>query len=209
MKTKEELKLYFENGNKPTQEHFWQWQESYWHKDEKIPQSAISNLEKLVPLITNNEFRGSFLSVTFPDTIKKIADGAYNYQGFLYQVREIILNEGLEEVGRSAFGSQCIKSVKTPTTLKIIKYGAFSSQVNANDASDTLEEIILNEGLEVIGDYAFNSSNTKLKELYIPNTVQSVGLNAFAIPSLKSVSAPRGLDLSNAGIPETATITYR
>ncbi|MCY0969671.1 hypothetical protein [Chryseobacterium wangxinyae] len=36
MKSKQELKKYFENGDKPTQEQFWEWQESYWHKDEKL-----------------------------------------------------------------------------------------------------------------------------------------------------------------------------
>ena len=36
MKTKEEIKRYFENGDKPTQEQFWEWQDSYWHKAEKI-----------------------------------------------------------------------------------------------------------------------------------------------------------------------------
>ena len=37
MKSKEELKKLFENGDKPTQEEFWEWQDSYWHKDEKLP----------------------------------------------------------------------------------------------------------------------------------------------------------------------------
>ncbi|REC46039.1 hypothetical protein [Chryseobacterium sp. 5_R23647] len=37
MKLKEELKKLFENGDKPTQENFWEWQDSYWHKDEKLP----------------------------------------------------------------------------------------------------------------------------------------------------------------------------
>ncbi|MBD3905949.1 hypothetical protein NAL32_15290 [Chryseobacterium sp. Ch-15] len=36
MKSKEELKKLFENGDKPTQENFWEWQDSYWHKDEKL-----------------------------------------------------------------------------------------------------------------------------------------------------------------------------
>lgn len=44
MKTKQELKQYFENGDIPKQEEFWEWQESYWHKDEKIPQDNISGL---------------------------------------------------------------------------------------------------------------------------------------------------------------------
>ncbi|MDR6463946.1 hypothetical protein [Chryseobacterium sediminis] len=41
MKTKEELKKYFENGDIPVQEEFWEWQESYWHKDEKIPADKL------------------------------------------------------------------------------------------------------------------------------------------------------------------------
>ncbi|RXM60448.1 hypothetical protein [Chryseobacterium sp. CH1] len=41
MKTKQELKKYFENGDIPIQEEFWEWQESYWHKDEKLPLEKI------------------------------------------------------------------------------------------------------------------------------------------------------------------------
>ncbi|MGX5684876.1 hypothetical protein ACWKWW_09950 [Chryseobacterium cucumeris] len=41
MKTKQELKKYFENGDIPVQEEFWEWQESYWHKDEKIPAAQL------------------------------------------------------------------------------------------------------------------------------------------------------------------------
>jgi hypothetical protein len=41
MKTKQELKQYFENGDIPVQEEFWEWQNSYWHKDEKLPLSNI------------------------------------------------------------------------------------------------------------------------------------------------------------------------
>lgn len=42
MKTKQELKQYFENGDIPKQEEFWDWQESYWHKDEKIPSDKLA-----------------------------------------------------------------------------------------------------------------------------------------------------------------------
>ncbi|HCA08628.1 hypothetical protein [Chryseobacterium sp.] len=41
MKTKQELKQYFENGDIPVQEEFWEWQNSYWHKDEKLPLANI------------------------------------------------------------------------------------------------------------------------------------------------------------------------
>lgn len=41
MKTKQELKKYFENGDIPVQEEFWEWHDSYWHKDEKIPADRL------------------------------------------------------------------------------------------------------------------------------------------------------------------------
>ncbi|REC48843.1 hypothetical protein [Chryseobacterium pennipullorum] len=42
MKTKQDLKKYFENGDIPIQEEFWEWQESYWHKEEKIPLEQLA-----------------------------------------------------------------------------------------------------------------------------------------------------------------------
>ena len=51
MKSKEELKKLFENGDKPTQEEFWEWQDSYWHKDEKLPteNTGIYKIKGSVP----------------------------------------------------------------------------------------------------------------------------------------------------------------
>lgn len=44
---KNTLKLWFKNLMKPTQDQFWAWMDSFWHKDEKIPASRISGLEAL------------------------------------------------------------------------------------------------------------------------------------------------------------------
>jgi hypothetical protein len=184
--------------------------DSYWHKDEKITQDSIDAIEKVLPLIDNNEFKGVFLSVTFPNYVKKIADQAYFYNGTINQIVELFLNEGLEEIGEYAFFNQNIKKIKTPSTLKTIHPYAFINQVNTYNSNESLDAIYLNEGLVTIGDRAFECPRAQvIKDLYIPSSVQTVGQNAFAIPSLLTVSAPTGLDLSNAGIPATATITYR
>lgn len=37
MKTKTQLQDSFQAGDTPTQEDFYEWMDSYWHKDEKIP----------------------------------------------------------------------------------------------------------------------------------------------------------------------------
>lgn len=209
MKTKEELKLYFENGDKPTQEHFWAWLDSYWHKDEKIAESAIDSVEKVIPVIIDGTLIGYSLSVSIPKNIKNIKQGAFQWTGMSYQISEVNFNEGLEEIGMYAFQTHKIKKVKTPSTLKVIDNGAFEGQGNMINGSDSLEEIILNEGLVKIGDIAFSSLKATVKDLYIPGSVQSIGLRAFDIPSLQTVSALKGLDLSNSGIPKSAVITYR
>ncbi|MBB5334467.1 hypothetical protein [Chryseobacterium koreense] len=38
------IKNWFVNGAKPPQEHFWNWLDSFWHKDESIPQNQITGL---------------------------------------------------------------------------------------------------------------------------------------------------------------------
>jgi hypothetical protein len=35
---------WFKTGKKPTQKQFWDSWQSFWHKDEQIPQASITNL---------------------------------------------------------------------------------------------------------------------------------------------------------------------
>lgn len=44
MADKNTLKNWFLTGLKPTQAQFHAWMDSYWHKDEPIPQSKVQNL---------------------------------------------------------------------------------------------------------------------------------------------------------------------
>lgn len=39
------IKNWFKTGLKPTQEQFWAWMDSYWHKAEKIPMSSIDGID--------------------------------------------------------------------------------------------------------------------------------------------------------------------
>ncbi|WP_415327940.1 leucine-rich repeat domain-containing protein [Chryseobacterium sp. MMS23-Vi53] len=201
MKTKEELKQYFEKGDRPTQSQFWEWIDSYWHKEETV--------ERIIPMMSDDMLIGHAISVTISKDVKKIKQGAFQFTGLSYQINEVNFNEGLEEIGGAFFG-QNIRRVQTPSTLKVIGNNAFAYQADTvNGTGTSLEEIILNEGLTTIEDYAFNCPSSKVKDLFIPNSVQTVGHNAFALPSLETVSIPSGLDVSNAGIPSTAVIIVR
>ena len=42
------LKQWFSNFKKPTQEQFWAWIDSFWHKSEKIPMESIQGLESAI-----------------------------------------------------------------------------------------------------------------------------------------------------------------
>ncbi|WP_419869164.1 hypothetical protein [Chryseobacterium sp. CT-SW4] len=80
MKTKEELKLSFENGDIPKQEDFWEWQDSYWHKDENIETKLdvphqdgdIQNYPKIVGLDNN----GNVARLAAGDLGKNIANSS-------------------------------------------------------------------------------------------------------------------------------------
>lgn len=75
MTTKTELKLLFEKGDTPKQEHFYEWMDSYWHKEDKLPAeqtyktiSANTTLDdsfhNCIVRITANS------TITVPNTLK-------------------------------------------------------------------------------------------------------------------------------------------
>lgn len=206
MKTKEELKLYFENGDIPRQEDFWAWQDSYWHKNEKLDKNLLDlpAYEGFVYSPTDNaEVIGLGKRIIFSEGIKVI--GGFS---FVPAAKNHIINvtfpSTLERIKASAFTLQYLTgTLKIPGSCKTIENNAFySSSIN-------LSELILENGIQIIGSGAFQfGSNKDLKILYIPDSVKSVGENAFAIPSLQMVSAPEKLDLSRSGIP-IGIITYR
>ncbi len=84
------------------------------------------------------------------------------------QLRIVILNGGLEEIGLEVFGwcrsIWCI--INIPNAIKAIKEGAF------RDCS-RLSTVTLNDGLEEIGKEAFGQC-TLLEQIIIPNTVKMV-----------------------------------
>ncbi|OED45610.1 hypothetical protein AB832_01355 [Flavobacteriaceae bacterium (ex Bugula neritina AB1)] len=43
---KEQIKSYFETGDKPKQQEYWDTWDSYWHKDELLPQNKVEQLEE-------------------------------------------------------------------------------------------------------------------------------------------------------------------
>jgi len=108
--------------------------------------------------------------VRFRPSVSKIGkEGAFQE---CTELREVILNDGLREIGNSAF-REChsLKSITLPSSVTKIGDEAF------RDCS-SLKKVVLNEGILEIGDCAFDSCSS-LQSITLPSTVTEIGSYAF------------------------------
>ena len=80
------------------------------------------------------------------------------------------LNEGLEELGSSAFSGSAIENITLPSTLKKIGYNTFRNCKN-------LKRVEIPNGVESIGKDCFWDSG--IKEISLPATLREIGEKAF------------------------------
>lgn len=159
--------------------------ESTKHDENKmvLPAQLLSNITRYIK------------TVSIPEGYDRIADGAFsneNAQSVLENVnlpkgltligknafqnctyiKSIELNEGLENIGDSAFFGTTLGTVKFPSSLKIINDCAF--------ANCHIYNLKFNAGLKYIGNSAFALSNEHTEEvLEIPASVIYIGPYAF------------------------------
>lgn len=124
-------------------------------------------------------------SVTLPSTCSVIKYSAFQESALL---EEIILNEGLTEIGENAF-SNCInlKSVSIPGSVqKIGQYAFFNC--------DNLKSAKISEGLTTIEEALF-ANCFSLSEVELPSTVTHIGKFAFhGCESLPEIELPENLN---------------
>lgn len=118
----------------------------------------------------SNESRQSVLeNVNLPKGLTLIGKNAFQDCN---QIKSIELNEGLENIGESAFSGTTLETVKFPSSLKIINDCAF--------ANCHIYNLKFNAGLKYIGNSAFALSNEHTEEvLEIPASVIYIGPYAF------------------------------
>lgn len=112
-------------------------------------------------------------SISLPDSILTIGYGTF---GYCHKLQEVRLPSKLTAITYGLFSSSGIKKIELPKNIETIESSAFSY-------SD-LEEIFLPYGLKKIDGYTFTSCK-KLKEIYLPDGVESVGENAFYLSPTK------------------------
>ena len=147
----------------------------YKRRGQTVPKDVVSvKFHPSVIEVTNDAFR-----------INEVDDVAFrNCQ----QLREVILNKGLQMIGKSAFyGCTSLKSINIPSTVTKIGRYAFGD-------CNSLCELVLNDGLREIGEYTFRGSES-LESIQLPSTVSEIGHHAFVCcSSLREVVLSDGLE---------------
>ena len=118
---------------------------------------------------------------TVPDGVTSINDYAMNNLQYL---ENLILPEGLQEIGTYCCKGASIRSVLLPNSLTRLDHGIFNES--------KLESIVLPETITEIGGYVF--TGTPLTEIVIPDTVVSLGAGDFMnCEKLKSIVIGSGV----------------
>ena len=87
--------------------------------------------------------------VILPSSVRELECEAFRW---CENLKTIILPEGLETIGVSSFRETGIKEIVIPKSVKRIEAMAFSGYVDDNKQHRVLEKMVLQEGLEYIGE---------------------------------------------------------
>ena len=180
---------------------------------EKIGNYAFGDIVTLTSAtIGSNLIKGKYAfsgsknleTINLKSGTRKIVDGFLADTG----ITEFVVPEGVEEIGKYAFSSnKQLTKITLPSTLKTIGEGAFSNTglkeivipasmkkiPNGILQNTQIERLVLSEGVEEIGDYAFEN-NQHLKSVLLPSTLKKIGIGSFRNTGLKEVVLPTGLE---------------
>ena len=116
--------------------------------------------------------------VRFHPSVVKVDNNAFDS---CRELRKVVLNEGLQKIGNSAFyACKSVESITLPSTVTEISQSAFNR-------CTSLREVALNKGLRKIGPAVFWDC-ASLQSIAIPSTVSEIGRSAFeSCNSLRTV----------------------
>ena len=155
----------------------------------------------------------NLLRVTLPDTIKNIDSSAF-YD--CAKLREVNIPEGVTNIALTAFNyCASLESVDIPGSVETIGSSAFANCSN-------LVSVTIGDGVRNIGQGAFgyctSLSCDDEQGFYIPDSVQTIGSDAFhsvaftkaSLPgSLYSVGSPVSSAFSNVSLLKSVDVMYR
>ena len=135
-------------------------------------------------------------TIATPSTVRHFVDSAFDYMS----VRSIVLNEGLEGLGKFQGGNYCgifcdmqIQYVTLPATLRTIGNRVFYE-------CKKLKRVTFREGsaLRKIGEEAFCGC-ASLKDISLPEGLELVGKKCFCMCGLEEIAIPNSVTALEAG----------
>lgn len=97
------------------------------------------------------------------------------------KIKELVIEDGIEEIGGAAFRNNLIEEVVIPDSVKTIGGGAFSN-------CEHLKKVILSKNLTEIAPSVFYGC--PIQELTIPDGVTTIGRVAFQNADIRSLTLP-------------------
>lgn len=97
------------------------------------------------------------------------------------KIKELVIEDGIEEIGGAAFRNNLIDEVVIPDSVKTIGGGAFSN-------CDQLKKVTLSKNLTEIAPSVFYGC--PIQELTIPDGVTTIGMRAFQNTDIRSLTIP-------------------
>jgi len=118
--------------------------------------------------------------VTIPDSVKEIGESAFFG---CRNLKEVILNEGLEKIGTAAFRSTKIESITIPSSLKEIGYLAFDFSIISHISINSY-----NKNFKIKDNFFIDKNNKKIlvyldkktTKVTIPRSIKEIGKGAFS-----------------------------
>lgn len=111
--------------------------------------------------------------IEIPDSVTEIGVCAFNNSG----VSAIKIGKGLTSIPNDFLSKGKLKKLTVPSNIKSIGDYAFANNVGTSIDERYLKEVVLEEGVETIGQGAFYNSG--LVSVTIPKSVKSIGKYAF------------------------------
>ncbi len=112
--------------------------------------------------------------VIMPKGLEKVADGSFSKKAsdnVKIEIKEIIFNEGITEIGASVFSYANIGNIRFADSLKTVKENAFLG-------TSGLKEIVLPENVDEVGNYV--GMDSSIEKIVFKNNVTKIGALVFS-----------------------------
>lgn len=154
--------------------------EDFVVKDGTITGIADSANDKLATsnrvTIPAHDADGNPITKIAPNLFGRNADDPDNTK-----IKELVIEDGIEEIGGAAFRNNLIEEVVIPDSVKIIGGGAFSN-------NEQLKKVTLSKNLTEIASSVFYGC--PIQEVTIPDGVTTIGARAFQNADIRNLTIP-------------------